>query len=138
MSRSLTPKELYQIDQICHFSQNIIKMINSENNMEIIIYDNTSDFSKSYPNLSFLLSDSENKLKNISKETLSSIETNLDFIINNTKFTPENELQLTVSKWFHGQLDKHFYYSELNDKIFIDYIVSIDTLSKEGTKEWKP
>lgn len=103
--------------------------------MEIIIYDNTSNFSKSYPNLSFLLRDSENKLTNISKEILSSIETNFDFIINNTKFTPENELYLTVLKWFHGQLDKHFYYSELNDKIFIDYIVSIDTLSKEGTKE---
>ena len=103
--------------------------------MEIIIYDNTSNFSKSCPNLSFLLSNSENKLKNISKEILSSIETNFDFIINNTKFTPENELYLTVLKWFHGQLDKHFYYSELNDKIFINYIVSIDTLSKEGTKE---
>lgn len=131
MSKSLTPKQLYMINQLYHMSQT--KMTFTDiTNKEHIIYDPQSDFSKTYPNLSFLLDNSEYRLKDISEQTLKNIENTLVCIINN-KCKDNDELSSIINKWFNGQLDKHFYYNELNDKMFIDYIISIDISKEEQT-----
>ena len=71
-------------------------------------------------------------MKDISEQTLKNIEHTLFCIINN-KCNDNNELSSIINKWFNGQLDKHFYYNELNDKMFIDYIISIDMSKEEQT-----
>lgn len=124
MSKSFTPKELHHVNKKFNFSQLTL----SNETTQQIIYNAKSEFSKNYPHISFLISNSETLLKEVSPVILCEIETIIDNIItaedNDTVFVPQNTDEKTLLKWFNGELDPHFYYDDYNNKLIIDFILN--------------
>lgn len=107
MSRTFTPIELHMADLQCKFSSNVITMTDSRYpNEKITLYDCNATFSKKYPNLSFLFSNSEIELKDISDKTLTLIESKLHQCIKHhderTKSTDIDDEYLQTETWYLG------------------------------------
>lgn len=130
MSADLTPRGLHYLDKTNRFSEGNL-VITLKGQEPVTIYDSKSDVAKVFPNLSFLLNKRyfDNLLNSFPGEYLKEYEEALATIIEKDdsgvdvsyliKESDIKEPLLTTCKWYLGELDKNFYYSELNSERFV-------------------
>ena len=131
MSRTWTPFELHRADLLCDFSKTTIRYTDSRKPDEkITLYDCNAGFSKKYPNLSFLFSNCETEINDITNETLSLIESELANCIkyhdeNVSHMTDTNDISVIIEKWYLGEMAP-IGDNNLNDTRFKEFIKQID------------
>lgn len=130
MSRDLTPYELHLLEQdaikhggksLLDFTGNIVFHYKGEE----VPYFSEADMRirKQYPQLGKLLNHFEKVY-----DTLSKIDNGLDVLarcdqeLNSYINTQTGDVLSPVIRWFKGELDSAFYYSETNDELFLEYM----------------
>ena len=125
MSRSFTPKELYLADMALENAVRNAPLTMRTESGDHIRVDNYLAKER-YLELSFLFSGFDNLYKKYEEsqralQFLDSIEARIRELEEGI-FSAEPTEQDTVSAWFNGDLDKHFYYSEANTSLFLEYL----------------
>ena len=141
MSKSFTPKELYLADMaLKNAVRNALFIMHTENGDHIRLDNYLAK--ERYPELSFLFSDFDNLYKKYEEnqkalQFLDSIEARIRELEEGISSAEPTE-QDTVSAWFNGNLDKHFYYSEVNTSLFLEYLEEeIQKIEQDSHKKIK-
>lgn len=136
MSRDFTPIELYLVNEdrkkrgLESFENVKIEYVTPNGEKYPLETDEFTQYKKQYKNLGLLYVDGMKKLVNkygIKNDTLNNtfqnIEKDLTDVISciGSK-NSDKQLNKTVEKWFLGELDEAFYYSNQNNQLFGDYI----------------
>lgn len=130
MSRDLTPRELYFLEQmqienglgsLWDFMKNTTWHIGGES-WPLVTEDRLSQ-RQQFPLLGRLFNEYDRTYSYLSSrkgglELLGDLDKQLDHYIQ----TGEGEKDSPLIKWFEGSLDEHFYYGERNDSLFFEFI----------------